>query len=146
MCYVHTQPVNSANGLSNHGCLLRDSYDAVCTPAPTPAPPATTCGLDSGAEAWPAGYCLNNGGDQNAGVVKLDGGDYEGAAKEAECLAKCKDYSVDGNHWTGCETIFNQGNRGCYVHTQPMNSANGLSNHGCLLRDSYDAVCTPAPT
>lgn len=37
--------------------------------------------------------------------------------------------------WRGCEVIYHQSNRGCYVHTQPVNRANGVGNHHCLVND-----------
>merc|ERR1712166_94155 len=93
--------------------------------------------LDHANEAWPAGFCLSNGNDQNSGVIKLDGGNYEGNTKEAQCLAQCKEHSAD---WTGCEVIWDQGNAGCYVHTEHVNSANSYVRHKCLLRGEYDAA------
>merc|ERR1711865_1025610 len=93
--------------------------------------------FDLGTEAWPAGFCMSNGNDQNSGVTTLDGGDYEGNTREAQCLAQCKEHSAD---WTGCEVIWDQGNRGCYVHTEHVNYANNVDKHKCLLREVYDAA------
>merc|ERR1712195_169625 len=90
---------------------------------------------DLGTEAWPAGFCLSHGSDQNNGVTKLEGGNYEGNTKEAQCLAQCKEHSAD---WTGCEVIWDQGNAGCYVHTEHVDSANSVARHKCLLREVYD--------
>merc|ERR1712166_1033164 len=97
--------------------------------------------LDHANEAWPAGFCLSNGNDQNSGGIKLDGGNYEGNTKEAQCLAQCKEHSAD---WTGCEVIWDQGNAGCYVHTEHVNSANSVDRHKCLLRGVYDAATASA--
>merc|ERR1712195_88439 len=93
--------------------------------------------FDLGTEAWPPGFCLSNGNDQNSGVTKLDEGNYEGNTKEAQCLAQCKERSAD---WTGCEVIWDQGNAGCYVHTEHVNSANSYVRHKCLRRGVYDAA------
>merc|ERR1711865_859535 len=93
--------------------------------------------FDLGTEAWPAGFCMSNANDQNSGVTTLDGGDYEGNTREAQCLAQCKEHSAD---WTGCEVIWDQGNRGCYVHTEHVNYANNVDKHKCLLREVYDAA------
>merc|ERR1711865_197426 len=93
--------------------------------------------LDRGTEAWPPGFCLSNGNDQNSGVTKLDEGNYEGNTKEAQCLAQCKEHAAD---WTGCEVIWDQGNAGCYVHTEHVNYANNVDKHKCLLREVYDAA------
>merc|ERR1712166_740998 len=97
--------------------------------------------LDHANEAWPPGFCLSNGNDQNSGVIKLDGGNYEGNTKEAQCLAQCKEHSAD---WTGCEVIWDQGNAGCYVHTEHVNSANSYVRHKWLLRGVYDAATASA--
>merc|ERR1712166_1096723 len=93
--------------------------------------------FDLGTEAWPAGFCMSNAIDQNNGVTKLEGGNYEGNTKEAQCLAQCKEHSAD---WTGCEVIWDQSNRGCYVHTEHVNYANNVDKHKCLLREVYDAA------
>merc|ERR1712028_44333 len=93
--------------------------------------------FDLGTEAWPAGFCMSNANDQNSGVTTLDGGDYEGNTREAQCLAQCKEHSAD---WTGCEMIWDQSNRGCYVHTEHVNYANNVDKHKCLLREVYDAA------
>jgi hypothetical protein len=113
------------------------------TEAPTDAPTVVSeSAFDLGTEAWPAGFCVtHNNNDQNSGVTKLDGGDYEGNTREAQCLAQCKEHSAD---WTGCEVIWDQNNKGCYVHTEHVNSANNVDKHKCLLREVYDA--TDAPT
>ena len=70
----------------------------------------------------------SDGGDQNSGVQKLDGDDY-GPDHESikTCLAKCK--QVAGH--TGCEVIWGQGNRGCYVHTQEVARGNDVPRHLC---------------
>jgi len=86
------------------------------------------------ANTWPPGACMSGNVDQDQGVVKLDGGDYKGSDKEAQCLAKCQAYGI----WTGCEVIWDQDNRGCYVHTQPVNWANLKNRHGCLLRGQFE--------
>ena len=93
--------------------------------------------FDLGTEAWPPGFCLSNGNDQNSGVIKLDAANGGSSVREAQCLADCKEHSAD---WTGCEVIWDQGNQGCYVHTEHVNSANSVDRHKCLLREVYDAA------
>merc|ERR1712166_1033788 len=115
-CPAVTQPTLAA-GVADEDCTVAESA------------------FDLGTEAWPAGYCLSNGRDQNSGVTKLDGSNYEGNTKEAQCLAQCKEHSAD---WTGCEVIWDQGNAGCYVHTEHVDSANSVARHKCLLREVYD--------
>merc|ERR1711865_1049474 len=105
-CPAVTQPTLAA-GVADEDCTVAESA------------------FDLGTEAWPAGYCLSNGRDQNSGVTKLDGSNYEGNTKEAQCLA--------------------QGNAGCYVHTEHVNFANSVARHKCLLRDVYDTRATQGP-
>ena len=76
------------------------------------------------------GFCvLPNGGDQNSGVIKLDAVDGNTAQQQAKCLAMCRAYKGA----TGCEEIWNQGNRGCYVHTSVVARGNGVPNHACWI-------------
>ena len=57
----------------------------------------------------------SNGGDQNNGVIKLDSVDGKTDAAKQACLQKCLKYtSSSGKKVTGCEVIWDQGNRGCY--------------------------------
>ena len=76
------------------------------------------------------GFCvLSNGEDQNSGVVKIN--NVDGNTKEAQaiCLAKCKQHEAA----TGCEVIWDQGNRGCYVHTQSIARGNAVERHQCWV-------------
>ena len=84
------------------------------------------------------GFCVKrNGGDENAGVVKLASGDFQTEEQVKQCWAKCAAYPGV----TGCETIWNQGNRGCYVHTSnAIVRGNGVKNHYCALYDSTARV------
>ena len=34
---------------------------------------------------------------------------------------------------TGCEVIWDQGNRGCYAHTKEIASGNGVARHFCWV-------------
>merc|ERR1711879_801241 len=34
---------------------------------------------------------------------------------------------------TGCEVIWDQGNRGCYIHTQRITEGNGVGRHLCSI-------------
>merc|ERR1712166_481261 len=122
-------PIEGRTGSNGEQCF---TYS--CPPPPTVV---SESAFDLGTEAWPAGFCMSNANDQNNGVTKLEGGNYEGNTKEAQCLAQCKEHSAD---WTGCEVIWDQGNRGCYVHTEHVNYANNVDKHKCLLREVYDAA------
>jgi hypothetical protein len=89
----------------------------------------------NGFQARLDGYCHNGRSDQNSGVRKLSGGDYNSAAKQEECLAKCANYPG----YTGCEMIWSQGNRGCYVHTRTVTGVyarRGAGRHYCFLKDT----------
>ncbi|KAH8045130.1 serine-type endopeptidase [Aureococcus anophagefferens] len=97
------------------------------------------------AEAFVAckGFCVtSDGGDQNWGVVKLEGGDFESAAQKAKCLEMCA--KVQGV--TGCETIWDQWNRGCYAHTRDVARGNGVARHSCWIADDDGAEPAPRPT
>jgi len=77
-----------------------------------------------------AGFCVRSDGqDQNSGVYKLESGDFDGPELQAYCLQKCAEFP---NH-TGCEAIWDQGNRGCYVHTEEVTRGNGVGNHACWI-------------
>merc|ERR1711862_85986 len=45
---------------------------------------------------------------------------------------------------TGCEVIWDQGNRGCYVHTAEVERGNGVARHQCWIfsniQDSNEAA------
>jgi len=77
------------------------------------------------------GYCvLSNGGDQNSGVVKASGSNYWHSTQ-------CRDWCSTQSGITGCEYIWNQGNRGCYKHTQTIARGNGAGNHYCWLATKF---------
>eukprot|EP00565_Helicotheca_tamesis_P004270 CAMPEP_0185741062 /NCGR_PEP_ID=MMETSP1171-20130828/38756_1 /TAXON_ID=374046 /ORGANISM="Helicotheca tamensis, Strain CCMP826" /LENGTH=680 /DNA_ID=CAMNT_0028413003 /DNA_START=1 /DNA_END=2043 /DNA_ORIENTATION=- len=77
-----------------------------------------------------SGFCLNaNGNDQNSGVYQLEGGDFETEELQTRCLKLCAAYPG----YTGCEAIWGQHNRGCYVHTKDVSTGNGAGNHMCWV-------------
>jgi len=76
------------------------------------------------------GYCVkSNNSDQNDGVQKLVGGDYNDVGDlHKQCLEMCA--GVKGV--TGCEMIWDQNNRGCYAHTANIDGGgNGVHRHSC---------------
>ena len=80
------------------------------------------------------GYCVTvNGHDQNSGVSKLNGLDGNTGERQQECLELCK--STSGA--TACEVIWDQSNRGCYVHTDSdlgfPGIYDGVDNHRCWV-------------
>ena len=76
------------------------------------------------------GFCvLSNGGDQNSGVIKINSIDGNTDSAQAECLKRCRARSDA----TGCEVIWNQSNRGCYIHTSTVAKGNNANNHYCWV-------------
>ena len=76
------------------------------------------------------GFCvLSNGVDQNSGVIKINAIDGNTLEAQEECLRQC--YNTAGV--TGCETIWNHKNRGCYAHTKEIDRGNGVGNHFCWV-------------
>lgn len=51
------------------------------------------------------------------------------------------------NYWgaTGCEVIWDQDNKGCYVHTEEVAFGNGVDNHLCLVfaEENWDGHGSP---
>ena len=76
------------------------------------------------------GYCVTSSGrDQNRGVVTISRRDGGSADAQAECLKSCQ--ATPGA--TGCEVIYNRGNRGCYVHKGDIARGNNRANHKCWV-------------
>ena len=77
------------------------------------------------------GYCVKKfGRDENDLVTKLYGGNVQTDDEVQACWEKCA--AVSGV--TGCEAIWNQGNRGCYVHkSTAIIRGNGVNQHYCAL-------------
>jgi len=76
------------------------------------------------------GFCvLSNGADQNSGVIKLDSVDGNSVGQQQSCLSRC----LANPRSTGCEVIWDQSNRGCYVHTQSIARGNGVARHLCWV-------------
>ena len=77
-----------------------------------------------------AGFCIkNDGNNQNSGVIKKNSLNGNTTEARKQCLATCKE--TDGA--TGCEVIWDQHNRGCYVHTQEIARGNGVERHMCWV-------------
>ena len=63
------------------------------------------------------GYCVKaDGHDQNHRVIKVNNHDGDTEQRQKECLQAC----LQKVGATGCEVIWHQGNRGCYIHTQEV--------------------------
>lgn len=118
-CYVHTQEVFRGNGVSQHFCAIMNQRE-----------PATKEQL----LPTEAGFCVtSSGSDQNSGVVKVWGGDFGPSdEKKMECLDKCIAASAV-RKVTGCEAIWGQGNRGCYIHTREVARGNNVDRHSCWV-------------
>jgi len=118
-CYLHTGEVYRGNGVSRHNCAVMNQYT-----------PAT---IDQFLPTQ-KGYCLDSAGhDQNTGVVKLFGGDFgPEESKQMSCVDKCIKASAI-RRVTGCEAIWHQGNRGCYIHTKDVASSSNHDRHSCWI-------------
>jgi len=105
--------------------VLNKAKNACNKKATTKKPTPKICPLEGG-------FCvLSNGADQNSGVVKLDSiNGNNGKAKNA-CLQKCLKYNK--KKATGCEVIWDQSNRGCYVHTASVHKGNKVARHSCWI-------------
>ena len=85
------------------------------------------------------GFCVTNvGADQNSGVIKFNSFDGNTAQRQYECLQLCLDYP----NATGCEVIWDQGNRGCYVHTQQVTRGNNAERHYCWVFSKCRGILT----
>ena len=76
------------------------------------------------------GFCvLQNGVDQNNGVIKLN--DVVGNSLEIEraCLALCHAYEGA----KGCERVFQGETAGCYVHTNEVAKGSDVAQHACWI-------------
>lgn len=138
-------------------CVLNDTPEASCDTSgmPTLTKPvlpadvvAALCNSVSSTSTQVCprenGFCVkSNGADQNSGVVKIDALSNYGTSEEARhaCLAKCH-ARADA---TGCEVIWNQGNRGCYAMTQAVARGNGVGNHYCWIFSKCETGGLPAP-
>ena len=94
-------------------------------PEPKPEPPRMrTFGREQ------KGFCvMKNGATQRSGIKTLNTKNIDTKEKEEECKTLCS--KVKGV--TGCVTIRDQKNRGCYAHTHEVSRANGNRNHKCWL-------------
>merc|ERR1712176_1123643 len=84
------------------------------------------------------GYCvLGNGADQNSGVHLLEEGDFvdEIGRQDTEKVNRCLDMCAAYQGATGCEMIWDQWNRGCYVHTDTIAKGNNVGRHSCYLAE-----------
>ena len=76
------------------------------------------------------GFCVKqDGGDQNSGVMKQNSLNGNTIELQEQCVQICKQM----DEATGCEIIWDQGNRGCYVHTQEIARGNGAPKHACWI-------------
>jgi len=125
-CYAHTQSVASGNGAARHMCWI-------CGAVPAPAKPTPACIKETG-------FCVKQDGrDQNSGVIKLNGLDGNTVERQEDCLRLC----LARPGVTGCEVIWNQGNRGCYAHTQAVSRGNNVDRHMCWICDEKPTLtCT----
>ncbi len=89
------------------------------------------------------GFCVkNNGVDQNSGVIKINGKDGNTENAQQTCLEEC----LKNDKATGCEVIWDQGNRGCYVHTDEVARGNQVQRHKCWIFSKCKATGNKRPT
>lgn len=70
-----------------------------------------------------------NNRDQNSGVIKLDNLNTKSDKELEACLKKCETRIGA----TGCEAIWDQGNRGCYAHMEYVEKGNNANRHVCWV-------------
>ena len=70
-------------------------------------------------------------------MVKLDSIDGNTINQQNSCLERCKSYPGA----TGCEVIWNQRNRGCYVHTKDISRGNNRKRHLCWVFSKCGKWC-----
>ena len=63
------------------------------------------------------------------GVIKVNNIDGNTQDAQEKCLSHC--HARKGA--TGCEVIWDQGNRGCYVHTRTVAKGNNVQKHFCWV-------------
>ena len=82
------------------------------------------------------GWCVKaDNSDQNDGVELLYGGDVKTPEELEACLSACM--AIES--WTGCEAIWDQSNRGCWVHTLEVDHGNLYPyNHACWINGKDD--------
>merc|ERR1719221_720924 len=149
---IFTQPISHGNGRERHACwiYLTGSPTDVPTDSPTDVPTDSPTHA-SGTIRMDEGFCVKaDGGDQNSGVIKLystNAGPSDSLLQECHqtCDSELKERNVQA---TGCEAIWDRGNRGCYLHTQPISHGNGRERHACWIynTDSPTDAATDSPT
>ena len=82
------------------------------------------------------GWCVKaDNSDQSDGVELL----YDGDVKTPEELEACLSACMAREFWTGCEAIWDQSNRGCWVHTLEVDHGNLYPyNHACWINGKDD--------
>jgi len=104
-CYIHTQAITEGNGVDRHLCAIFKR------------------------PGWVKGFCTLNRRDQNSGVIKVNSVNGNTQNAQMACMKACR--ARPGA--TGCEVIWDQGNRGCYIHTQRITEGNGVGRHLCSI-------------
>jgi len=104
-CYIHTQAITEGNGVDRHLCAIFKR------------------------PGWVKGFCTLNRRDQNSGVIKVNSVNGNTQNAQVACMKACR--ARPGA--TGCEVIWDQGNRGCYIHTQKITEGNGVGRHLCSI-------------
>ena len=83
------------------------------------------------------GFCVKaSGSDQNHGVIKVNADNIITSTLKFHCLQKCLAHPGA----TGCEVIWDQSNRGCYIHTAEVARGNNAPRHNCWIMSSKSMI------
>lgn len=127
-CYLHIRETYRGSGSSNRKCAIMKQFAPVTTELLLPTM---------------RGYCLDSSGnDQNTGVVQIYGGDFgPDESLQMDCLDRCNKASAV-RRITGCEAIWWQNNRGCYIHTKEIAFSRNNDRHSCWIATPVSSSAT----
>ena len=81
------------------------------------------------------GWCVKADDSSQIGAELLYGGDVKTPEELEACLSAC----MAREFWTGCQAIWDQFNRGCWVHTLEVDHGNLYPiNHACWINGKDD--------
>jgi len=148
-CYAMTEDIDRGNGVENSLCWVFGEWLELEAEEEefygTYVPSDVSMNAPMYDYTVEKGYCVTADG-QNSLVVQLNSNDGDGPYAQQVCLEACRGYNVDGNSATGCQVIWNQENRGCYVVTDSIDHGSGDENHLCwVFPDSSPPLDMLAP-
>jgi len=137
--------VCGSNQISVHAplCSCRSSNGRLgCCPANTfmdnPLIPNRKGTTRTGFGKTQNGFCVKaSNQDENSGVTKLYSGNVKTLDQVKACWAECAKHQGV----TACEAIWDQGNKGCYVHeSTEIIRGNGVQRHYCALWNPTSSI------